>query len=473
MKAMKINGLKTLATALGLALIFSTLSSQPSSAGEPAPKVTLSQPTVDSTDFNAIATWDVPNQKACLYSAKTLSAPSTSQDSWVDPGHCTEWQPPEDTKSGIYVASWNSGESKALLVISAKPDTHPMASMAVIVPDYTWQAYDLVKNGSFYFDAVGEKTANFSDRKLNLLRPLSFNVAGDPKHYPVAPQVFPFNNPINFLREHVGNVDVIAQSQLDEHEYDLGTYKTLVLYGHDEYWTAEIKTSIESAVATGSSLLNLSGNTGYRKLVRNGLVIGFDPTSPEHPATSRWGDMPGDTTSSALIGAEYLGMPFNKRSPTPIAVKPQTLRLLRKDGLRASISATNVSTMLEGMKVSDASNPLFASTGLKSGQFFGVESHVMSIEVDAVPETASGAIEPKFLNKIGNKTLTPLATVWVNPRAEGHRRHWRAGVLIESKFGEGKVFTAGSIGWTAAIVAGDKTVQQITLNALKYLGARF
>jgi hypothetical protein len=163
-------------------------------------------------------------------------------------------------------------------------------------------------------------------------------------------------------------------------------------------------------------------------------------------------------------------MPFNKRSPTPIAVKPKIVKLLRKDGLPASIVGPKASMMLEGMQVNDASNPLFAATGLKTGQFFGVESHVMSIEVDAVPETASGAIEPQFLNKLGNKNLTPLATAWLNPRAQAHARHWRAGVLIESKFGEGKVFTAGPIGWTASIVAGDKVVQQITINALKYLG---
>jgi hypothetical protein len=345
--------------------------------------------------------------------------------------------------------------------------------MLVIVPDYTWQAYDLVKNGCFYFEAVGEKSKEFSDRKLNLLRPLTFDVAGDPKNYPVAPQVFPFNNPINFLREHVGNVDVIAQSQIDQSDYNLSAYKTIVVYGHDEYWTAKIKSSIESAVTKGSSLLNLSGNTGYRKLVRDGLVIGFDPTSAEHPATSRWGDMPGDTTVDSLIGAEYLGMPFNKRSPTPIKVKPKLVTLLQRDGLPKSIAAKEVSTTLEGMQVADGSNAIYAGTGLKTGDFFGIANHVMSIEVDAVPETATGAIESSFLDKISDKNLVALANVWVNPRAERHHRQWRAGSLIENKYGEGKVFTTGTIGWTAALVAGDKDVAQITLNALKYLGVQY
>ena len=442
----------------------------PANAASNEPAVTLTSPTANDADFNAIATWNPKKQEACLYSASQLKPPTESKEPWVAPGDCKLWRPAAGTQSGIYVATWDSGKSRALLVNSAEPTTSKGKRILVLVPDYTWQAYDLVKNGNFYFDEVGKKSANFSDRKLNLFRPMNFNTVGDPVNYPAAPQLYPFSNPIHFLRSHLDNVDVVSESNFDEAEYDLGNYRTVVLYGHDEYWTANLKSGLEKAVADGTSLLNLSGNTGYRKLVRTGEVIGFDPTTPEHPRTSRWGDSPNDTTSLKLLGATYLGEPFGKRQLKPVKVSPRMLRDLWRDGLPASVTRRNIHRVLRGMLVRDASNQLFAGTGLKSGDFFGADSKILSIELDGIPEAPNGSIDPEFLAKFGSTPIAALAESWVNARVGASGRAWRAGQLIETTFGKGKVFTAGPIGWTGGLVSGDQTVQRITLNALKYLG---
>jgi len=432
--------------------------------------VTLSAPIDSSPKYNAIAGWNPEAQSACLYSANELQAPANSSEPWVKPANCINWTPPSGTLPGIYDATWDSGKSRALLVISDAPKKPSHSSIAVIVPDYTWQAYDLVKGGSFYFEAVGKKSTEFSMRRLNLLRPLNFVRVGDPKNYPTTPQVFPEVNPISFLRGHFGEVDVIAQSKLDEANYDLSAYRTIVVYGHDEYWTAKVKSDIETAVANGTALLNLSGNTGYRKLVRTGSVLGFDPASAAHPSTSRWGDKAGDTTPIPLIGAEYLGEPFNKRKTSPIQVSERTFRGLTRDGLPANLTKKDVAAFLEGMKVRDGADPLFADTGLRNGDFIGVNSHVMSVEVDAIPEDASGKIEPDFIKKFGTAPISAAADVWVNARKDRGQLAWRAGTLIRTQFGRGKVFTAGPIGWTASLVGGDRLIQIVTLNAMRWLG---
>ncbi len=437
---------------------------------EVSDQVTLSSPTASDVSFNAIATWNPLKRSACLYDVASLKVPTDSAEPWAIPSDCRSWTPPVGTASGIYVASWDLGKSKALLTLSSEPLATKRKRILVIVPDFTWQAYNLVKNGNFYFEDVGKKSANFSARKLNLLRPLNFSVVGDPLNYPSAPQLYPSANPIQFLRSHFENVDVVSQSNLDEYPYELANYQTVVLYGHDEYWTAKEKLGLENAVYAGTSLLNLSGNTGYRKLVRDGAVIGFEPSTPEHPKTSIWGELPGDSTASKLIGAVYLGEPFNKRQKSPVFVSTQTFRALVKDGVPKSINRGNLHRLLRGMIVKNSANPLFNGTGLKNGDFFGAASRVMAVELDGIPETPNGAFESSFTHRFGQTSISAAADAWANARSSGKSRAWRVGQLIQTTFGSGKIFTAGPIGWTRALVSGDQIVDRITLNALKYLG---
>jgi hypothetical protein len=459
-----------IATFALLAPLFVNAPPSQAASSEASDSVSLRAVTNADVAFNAIAVWNPIKHSACLYDSANLSAPTTSAEPWVTPGDCRTWVPPSLTPSGIYAVTWDSGKSKALLVTSAEPSISKRNHILVIVPDYTWQAYDLVKNGNFYFEEVGKKSTSFSARQLNLLRPMNFSVVGDPVNYPSAVQLYPAANPIQFLRSHLNNVDVVSQSNLDEYTYDLSTYQTLVLYGHDEYWTAKEKTGLERAVSEGASLLNLSGNTGYRKLIRTGNLIGFETPTVEHPKTSIWGDLPGDSTVLKLIGAEYLGEPFDKRQAKPVRVSPRTLQALIKDGLPEVVKRRNIHFTLRGMMVKDASNGLFTGTGLKNGDFFGMSSGVMTIELDGIPESSSGAFESSFFDKFGQTPISAAADSWANARQSGPTRAWRVGQLIQTKFGLGKVFTAGPIGWTRALVLGDQKIERITLNALKYLG---
>ena len=296
---------------------------------------------------------------------------------------------------------------------------------------------------------------------------MNFTTVGDPKNYPHSRALYPSTNPIQFLRENYPSVEVVAQSALDMGEYNLDFYQSIVLYGHDEYWTQRIKSGIESAVAEGVNLINLSGNTGYRKLVRTGSVIGFDSPTPEVSSTSEWGAMPGDTNALKLLGVQYLGEPFNKRSRVHPKVTLKLYKKLIADGLPSKLSRKQVSGALRGMMVRDSTRPIFQGTGLKNGEFFGISTDVTAIEVDGVPEDQHGNVEPNFTAKFGAAPLSVGADTWLNGRVDGQRISWRAGQLVETKFGKGKVFSAGPIGWTLALVAGDKCVARITQNVVK------
>lgn len=449
---------------------FSALSANPAQAQPAGDTVSLSAPTSQDDFFDAIATWDPIREDACLYSSESLKPPTNSAEPWAAKGNCKIWKPEPGTPSGIYVASWDAGKSKALLTISASPTRAETGHILVIVPDFTWQAYNLVKNGSFYFEAVGKKTENFSSRKLNLLRPLDFRAVGDPINYPSAPQLFPFANPIRFLREHYKDVDVVAQSDVDEYGYDLTKYKTLVLYGHDEYWTAKLRNSIDAAVADGVSLLNLSGNTGYRKLVREGEVIGFEKPTAENPTTSIWGELRGDTKPIKLLGVTYLGEPLTKRQNKPLKLSKRLIKDLHTEGFPISVPRKQILAFSSGMLVKDGNDPIYRGTNLKTGDFFGQASKVVSIEIDGIPELANGETDGAFFREFGTSPISAAAEIWTNGRKQDSTTHWRAGTLVRTSFGKGKVFSAGPIGWAYSVANDDQVVKQITLNALKYLG---
>lgn len=465
-----MNKVLVFAASVGLLSGLAGIQANPVYAQPPADGVTLSLPTAQDDFFNAIATWDPIHQEACLYNADSLTAPSSSDEPWVTKGDCKIWRPEPGTPSGVYVLSWQSGKSRALVTLSAPPSEAQPGRLLVIVPDFTWQAYDLVKNGSFYFESVGKKSENFSTRKLNLLRPLDFQAVGDPINYPPAAQLYPFANPIQFLRTHFKAVDVVAQSDIDAYGYDLSKYQTIVLYGHDEYWTPRLRNSIDAAVANGSSLLNLSGNTGYRKLVREGEVIGFEKPTAENPATSIWGEIKGDSAPIKLLGATYLGEPLGKRQNTPIKLSRRLVKKLHREGFPSSIPTKQILAYSAGMLVKDGNDPLFRNTGLKTGDFFGQASKVVSIEIDGIPELPNGEIDKVFLREFGNTPVNAAAEIWTNARKQDSAAHLRAGTLVRTTFGKGKVFSAGPIGWAYSIACDDQEVRQITLNALSYLG---
>jgi hypothetical protein len=266
-------------------------------------------------------------------------------------------------------------------------------------------------------------------------------------------------NPIDFLRNAGNIVDVVAQSQLDSLSYTLSNYQTIVMYGHDEYWTPSLRATLETAVTGGVSLLNLSGNTGYRRILRSGTSISYE-------TPNRWGARPGETTVQQLLCAKFLGFPFNRVHDISQPLTKKEYQALLNDGLPRTIAKKKVYRYLRGMRVTSLESGLFAGTTLQVGSWFGTKSEVLFIEADGIPLTHSGQPETSFLAGFSAPGVTSFsAESWMQKRTK-RRYHARTGFLIVGKYGTGNVFTAGSIGWVNAIIKGDVNVRQITLNAL-------
>ena len=469
-------------SALCAALVVSSIICCPNSARASEPpaagsdkniEVVLTLPMLSPPIYNALATWDPVRQEACLYSATSLRSQPKPSDAWVTPGDCTIWKPNASYSPGVYDINWERGESHAPLIISSSPVAKTKAKTVVIVPDYTWQAYNIQSGGNFYFQNGKKKRGeDYSAGVLSLLRPNNFVRVGDPVDWPTVTQEFPGVNPIAFLRESLGEVDVIQQSLLDTQHYDLKEYKTIVVYGHDEYWTERVRYGIEHAVQQGSNLLNLSGNTGYRHIIRDGETIHFETPTSQHPNTSLWGEATGTTSPAKLLGAMYLGRPFNLNKSSPIAINDAQYARLLKFGLPSSTPKNRASTFLQGLRVTKGESPIFDGTGLRTGDWFGFGHKAIGYEVDGLPENADGSPSGGAIETFGKNLPESVAETWLHPYGKTGEKLSRTGMLTMSQFGLGHVFSAGSVGWTAALVAGDREVRQVTLNAYRLINQR-
>ena len=445
--------------------------------------------------YNAVALYNPVDKTADLYGSETLT-PEALPGSDPTEGVTPRKVDLADVSQGIYSISWHSGsiENKAVLVVSANP-VDPTSPIAVIVPDYTWQAYSFTNGGGFYGDGVKHTdgrhfpygissefpNGRHSYAEVNLHRALD-----NGSHFEMNK---PWYNPIKFINDHLTNndvfhsVDVIQQSILVSKKYDLSRYSEVIVYGHDEYWTPELFNKIKSAVAAGTSLFNMSGNTGYRRIAVTGSTIHFDTsdssqsqldavawgglTLPVSMANdpSVWGVIKTRLKPTDFLGITYLYYPLAKEALPAVC---NTLKIRQPDFKTDCVGKLEKWT---GFRVRDASNRLFRGTDLKNGEAFGEKSKALAYEVDGIPfQNGKLVIRQNRPNSDGYGT-SALADVASSLRgsAWGAEAGYKAGAIVQSHFGRGRVLSIGSIGWVNGILADDSVVRKITLNAIEDL----
>jgi hypothetical protein len=406
-----------------------------------------------STTWNGLALWDPEQGKATLCGVDDLTPRTNSADPWIsDPLKCSSWEPSREStpSSGVYEVVWGK-ENRAVLVVSnSASDT---GGVLVIVPDYTWQAYNTA--GSWFY--INE---DFVKGKFSLLRPQ------------IKPRgIFP--DPVGFLRASQElPVKVVQQSLLDDNNfsYDLRRYSQIVLYGHDEYWTTTLRQKLSDAVGSGVGLVNLSGNTGYRIVNRKGNSLGFPSTATTKPQTL-WSNFPKlGVSNSDLLGVDFANHPFGWTKREPSALDSQ-LSHAKEYGAPRSLDVPNAIKQFRGFRVTDASSFLYKGLKVKSGLWIGVNSRALDNELDGIPLDKRGKVSPLFPLP-SEKAFSFAAESWTEPFDVTVQRKKetvrRVGFLASGAWKAGKVFSAGSITWTRAIARGDRAIQAITLNALKW-----
>ncbi|MER6143777.1 N,N-dimethylformamidase beta subunit family domain-containing protein [Streptomyces sparsogenes] len=238
---------------------------------------------------------------------------------------CHHWwlswrlQIPSYWHPGAYVAVLTTADGYRNHIPFTVRDTHP-ADLLLVLPDITWQAYNLYpedgRTGASLYHAWDERGRLLGESQaavtVSFDRP--YAGAGLPLH---------IGHAYDFIRwaERLGYDLAYAEARdLHAGRVDPTRYRGLVFPGHDEYWSAPLRRSVERARDSGTSLVFLSANTMYWQV---GLVD--SPSGPDRLLTCHKRRGPGRSAQwretapeQQLLGIQYAG-PVPE--PAPLIVR--------------------------------------------------------------------------------------------------------------------------------------------------------
>jgi len=279
-------------------------------------------------------------------------------------------------------------------------------------------------------------------------------------------------------------LDMITQTDLHYRPEILDAYGTVVIVGHDEYWSWEMREALEAFTERGGKVARFGANflwqirledegrlqvchkflAGAEDPVRNTLQSRRLTTAWEAPEVA-W---PG-TTTFGVNGVEGLYASWGGFLPRG----------------------------QKGFTVYRPEHWVFANTGLYYGDVFGAEARIFGYEVDGVdytirdglpfPTGADGATPD-----ISILAMAPAVLAEGEQHGEGHRPYLRdsdltgivrlmtgvtepaaldryrygAGMLVHMPKGKGEVVTAASCEWVMGLKRRDRFTEQITRNVL-------
>jgi hypothetical protein len=427
-----------------------------------------------------------------------------------------------DWRSGAYIVRTRCQDDAHdhLLIVRPKHGMQAQGRLLLIAATSTWNAYNDWGGSNHYQGFTGPNKDLFSPR-LSIHRPFAKGFAALPPDAPRPTLIEPPAMMVepryphmewayahgyskkyasagwasyerHFLRwaEAAGyGVDVVSQTDLHFRPELLDAYRCLVMVGHDEYWTWEMRDAIDAYVEHGGRIARFAGNFMWQiRLERQGeiqvcykyLARKNDPymtSGPRHLVTESW-------------EAKDIGRPG-----------ALTFGLNATRGLYASWSGCSPRGA-KGFPVYRPEHWAFEGTGLYYGDVLGAQSVIFGYEVDGLdyeirgglPHVAPGELAPQGLEILAlglsstieeGPTISPGKTFLGTEDAEyvasvlAGSTHEAAidstkrgcGMIVHFRRGEGEVFHAGTCDWVAGLLREDDMVIKVTRNILdRFLG---
>ncbi len=280
----------------------------------------------------------------------SLAVPSLDGNGFVDAGWpvTDSFTVPASAVSGYYVAHLVltsgslAGSSHKIPVIVREPASQH-SKVLVIAPVNTWQAYNPWGGKSLY---THSSTGGVAAVKVSFNRPYS----------PVLTFLEYDFDLVRWLERE--GYDVSYTTDVDVH-YDPGSLSghTLVMTaGHDEYWTREMRDSLDAARGAGVNLAFMGANTGYWQIryedagrtVVEYRSASADPFPDPAGKTVRFRDLATPRPECELLGVQYeSGQEASGDAPrsTRWSGRPCRIRGLRGPGSRVAASSAASSGM--------------------------------------------------------------------------------------------------------------------------------
>lgn len=284
-------------------------------------------------------------------------------------------------------------------------------------------------------------------------------------------------------------LDMVTQTDLHYRPEILDGYSCVVIVGHDEYWSREMRVSLEDFVERGGHVARFGANILWQIRLENAgrsqvcykfRAAAEDPvagTSSAHLQTSAWEDRivnwPGATTFgvNGVRGLYASWGGFAPRGQRGFTVyRPEHWLFDRTDlyygdvfGAQAQIFAYEVDgldytfrdglpfpTGLDGAPSSVqilAMAPAVLAEGKHNGE--GFRYYIEDSDLNGISELMDGAATPQSAQKY----------------------RYGSGMVVHMTRGKGEVVTAGSCEWVMGLKRNDAFTQQITRNVLDRFSA--
>lgn len=420
---------------------------------------------------------------------------------------------PDHWKSGVYRVrlAIDGHASEHMFVLRAGADRR-RAPVLMLLATGTWCAYNDWGGSNHYQGLTGPEGRDFAPQ-VSLLRPWARGFVRWPEGAPRIPHATPplqppryphmeyarasgvskkyassgwaaFERPFALWCEAAGiTLDFATQHDLHRDPAALDGYARVLIAGHDEYWTWEMRDHLEGWIDRGGHLCRFAGNFFWQTRLSADLLT--------------------QTCYKSRAEAEDPAMAQDKSRLTsywdhPAVGRPAvaTMGLTGAAGVYAGWSRCAAHGS-GGFVIYRPEHWSLRGTGLGYGDVLGAAARIFGYEVDGIdytmthglPFAAEGAGLAGSLEIVGLSPATTRAhstgpddadafigdddaadlarAIHGRIDAETMGRVSRGnGAMAEYRRGRGGVFNAGSCEWVAGLIARDAAVERVTRNVL-------
>jgi N,N-dimethylformamidase beta subunit-like protein len=314
------------------------------------------------------------------------------------------WTVPTSAVTGVYLAMFTDTSGyQTILTFVVTGNTS--ADYALLRADTTEAAYNNWGGWSLYTNpGVGVK--------VSLNRPLASPGNSGVLNYELAC--------IRWFERQGYNLSYLSHIDVQTNAGVLLTYKAILIAGHNEYWSKEVRDRVEQASASGLGLAFLGANDSYWQMR-------FEADAASHPNRTITCYKVQTSPSNTLANDPQYGV-----DNTRVTAQWRDAVLGRPENTMIGIMYTsyNTNTYVTWTVDPAASSPLLTGTGLVAGQSYGTD--LVGYEIDTVFPAG-----PNNLQIIGSSAFTDINTKVLTSNTT---------TFVAS--GGALVFASGSIGWT-------------------------
>ncbi len=230
------------------------------------------------------------------------------------------WKPsytltvPSNWKSGVYLAKLEDDKSHESYIPFVVKDKNPHAQLCILIASNTYQAYNEWGGKSLYGYNSTDKQAAIS---VSFHRPyIAGYGAGDFFRYE-----YSF---IRWIDRQNYSTTYMTDQDIHNGLLNHATCKTLVIPGHDEYWTMQMRKNIENATKQKLNIALFNADIADWQIRYHPsnpeIMIGYkvqannDPYNYTHPelVTTKFRNPPVNMPQNTLFGIMYAGIPKKK-----------------------------------------------------------------------------------------------------------------------------------------------------------------